>query len=397
MRHVLAALILLSQPLSAETRQHGNVIFDVPEGWNSGAVQDDGTLILWSDLPDDECEFCRIYIGASTMTGGRADAWVATQSARFTDPDDDEAPEIEQIAAPELFSLKGLPAARMGQLVDGDMQSLFAVQLFGRMELIGFEAPASDEAELSAAIKVMLRDLVPLLEGARYVSEGAEPLMPAPEPGDLQGVWWGTSTWWSMGLDGMMKMEIDHHWLTFWPDGTFYDGTPPQGTAAFDREDRLAKGDMDWGSYRVSGDSLILSYASGVVETYSLSGGRLTIGDRSLDPITPLADGTKIDGIVSTLFVSGFTPGIGMSGGMTAMTDTTYRPDGSWSFGSYTGTSASFENGTGFSTGAEGSDQGRYEVKDGLVMLYDQSGAVVASHYIFSADSTVWIGENMLE
>ncbi len=352
-------LSLFSLPLSAETRQHGNVIFDVPAGWNTGAVLEDGTLVLWSDLPNDECEFCRIYIGASTKTAGRADAWVATQSERFIDPDDDEAPKIEQIAAPELFSLKGLPAARMGQLVDGDMQSLFAVQLFGRMELIGFEAPASDEAELSAAIEVMLRDLVPLLENARFVSEGAKPLMPAPEPGDLQGVWWGTSTWWSMGLDGMMKMEIDHHWLTFWPDGIFYDGTPPSGTAPFDQAERLARGDMDWGSYVVEGGTLTLSYASGVVETYRQSGDRLTIGDRTLDPITPLADGTKINGVVSTLFVSGFTPGIGMSGGMTAMSDTRYSPDGTWAYGSYTGTSASFDTGAGFATSSETSDFGR--------------------------------------
>jgi hypothetical protein len=397
MRHALAALLMLSLPMSAETRQHGNIIYDVPSGWNVGAVRDDGTLILWSDLPDDECEFCRIYIGTSTQTGGRADNWVVTQSTRFTDPDEEEAPEVEQIAPPELFSLKGRPAARMGQMVDGDLQSLFSVQLFGRMELVGFEAPASDEAELSTAINVMLRDLVPLLEGARFVSEGAKPLMPTPQPGDLQGVWWGTTTWWSMGLDGMMKMEIDHHWLTFWPDGTFYDGTPPLGTAPFDQAERLASGDMDWGSYRQDGDRLILSYASGVVETLTADGARFTIGDRVMDPITPLADGTKINGVVSTLFVSGFTPGIGMSGGMTAMTDTTYHPDGSWTFGSYTGTSANFENGGGFATGAEGSDQGRYEVKDGLVVLYDQSGAVVARRYIFNAASTVWIGENMLE
>jgi hypothetical protein len=86
-----------------------------------------------------------------------------------------------------------------------------------------------------------------------------------------------------------------------------------------------------------------------------------------------------------------------MSGGMTSMTDTTYRPDGTWTFGSYTGTSANFENGTGFATGSEGSDQGRYEVKDGLVVLYNQTGGIVARHYIFAAGSTVWIGSNMLE
>ncbi|MBK8440044.1 MAG: hypothetical protein IPL38_11340 [Rhodobacter sp.] len=31
-----------------------------------------------------------------------------------------------------------------------------------------------------------------------------------------------------LGIDGMMQMQIDHRWLTFWPDGLFYDGTPPR-------------------------------------------------------------------------------------------------------------------------------------------------------------------------
>ncbi len=164
MRHALAVLVLLSLPLSAETRQHGNVIYDVPSGWNVGAVRDDGTLILLSDLPYEACEYCRIYIATSTVTGGRADTWVATQSARLIDPDEEESPEIRQTAAPEQFSLNGLPAARMGHLVEG-----------------------------------------------------------------------------------MMKTEIDHHWLTFRPDGTFYYGPPPAGTSAFDPDERLAAGDMDWG------------------------------------------------------------------------------------------------------------------------------------------------------
>jgi hypothetical protein len=192
-------------------------------------------------------------------------------------------------------------------------------------------------------------------------------------------------------------MQIDHHWLTFWPDGTFYYGTPPLGTAPFDQAERLAAGDMDWGSYRLEGDRLTLSYASGRVETLAAKDSTFRLGDRVMDPIKPLADGTRINGVVSTLFVSGFTPGIGMSGGMTATTDTTYKPDGTWEFGSFTGASSTFDNGTGFSTGSEKSDHGRYEVKDGMVVLYDQDGKAVASHYIFNSGSAVWIGSEALE
>jgi hypothetical protein len=395
MRLILALIALLAAPLAAETRQHGNVVFDLPKGWVMGGVRDDGTLTLRSDLPDDECEYCTIYITPGTKTGGRADTWLGQEARRFIDPDD--SPKITVLAKPEIFNLKGRPAAMLGQKVGDDLQMLAAVQLFGRMELMGFKSSAHDEADIAEGMAVFQRDVIPMIETARFVSEGAAPLLPAPEPGDLQGVWWGTSTWWSMGIDGMMQMEIDHHWLTFWPNGTFYDGTAPAGTAPFDRDALLAAGDMDWGSYIRKGDSLTLHYATGEIESFEVTDDTIRKGDRQMYPIDLLADGTKIDGVVSTIFVSGFTPGIGVSGGVTAMTDTTYNPDGTWEFGSYTGASSTFDNGTGFSTGTEGSDHGRYEVKDGLVILYAEDGSIKRSRYIFKAGSTIWIGSNMLE
>ncbi|WP_149587800.1 copper resistance protein NlpE [Tabrizicola flagellatus] len=397
MRAALAALVLLASPLSAETRQHGNVILDLPQGWSPGGTLDGGTLVLTSGLPEDSCPACRIYVTPGERAGGRVDDWIAGQVRRFLYRDEDPA-GIERLSGPSLVNLKGRPAAVMGQKIDGRLQVLFAVQLFGRMELIGFEAAAADADRAAAAMRVFERDVVPMMERARFVSEGAAPLLPAPQPGALEGVWWGTSTWWSVGLDAMLKMEIDHHWLTFWRDGTFYRGTPPLGTAPFDPPERLAVGDMDWGSYRLDGDRLTLSYASGETETYSVADGRLTLGDRVLDRVELLADGTRIDGTVSTLFATGFTPGIGMSGGgMTAMTDTRYRRDGTWTYGSYAGASASFDNGSGFATGSERSEEGRYEVRNGLILLYGKDGRVLASDYIFKAGGTIWIGSETLE
>ncbi len=388
-------VLVLAIPLAAETHQHGNVIFDLPPGWQMGSTRDDGTLILWSDLPDDECEYCVIYITPGARATGRADTWVAGQTRRFIDEDD--APKVTVLVKPEIANLRGRPAGMLGQTVDSDLQILFAIQLFGRMELIGFEASADDEADLAEGMAVFQRDVLPMIEGARFVSEGAEPLLPAPQPGDLHGVWWGTSTWWSMGLDGMMTMEIDHHWLTFWPDGLFYAGTPPDGTASFDRSERLAAGDMDWGNYHVDGGQMTLRYASGEVQTYDIEEGQFTKGDRTMFQIEPLADGTKLNGIVSTIFVSGFTPGIGMSGGVTRMTDTRYNPDGTWAFGSYAGASATFEGGGGFASGSEQSDFGRYEVKDGLVIRYAEDGSITRSRYVFKAGTTIWIGSDILE
>ncbi|WP_103257993.1 hypothetical protein [Tabrizicola aquatica] len=396
MRLLLTFFLLFTSPICAETRQHGNLIFVVPKGWVSGG-SDDGILTLRSELPDDECEFCAIRVTAGSVTGGRVDTWLDQQTRRFIDPDETDPPKITQIVAPEVFNLKGRPGAILGQTVDGELQVLFAVQLFGRMELIAFTAPASDMEDIPSAMTVFQRDVVPLLEGARFVSEGAAPLMPPPVPGEMQGVWWGTTNWWLLGIDGMMTMQIDYHWLTLYPDGTFYDGTPPTGTAPFDRAERLALGDMDWGSYSQDGATLTLHYASGEVESYQVTDDTFQKGDRRIDPIDLLADGTKINGTVSTIFVSGFTPGIGMSGGVTRMTDTTYHPDGTWDYGAYAGASATFENGSGFATGSDRSESGRYLVKDGLVTLFAEDGSFVWSDYIFKAGDTIWIGSEILK
>jgi hypothetical protein len=393
----LLLLLTLACPLAAETRQHGNLIYIIPPGWEIGAVWDGGTQILRSELPEDECEYCRIYVSPGTKTGGKVVDWVTTQSRRFVEEDESDPPEVTPMTASGVTNIKGRPGAMLGQTVDGDIQVLVAIQLFGRMELVAFEGPASDPDELAASMQVFERDVMPLVEGLRFVSEGADPLLPPPKPGPLTGVWWGTTNWWSLGLDGMMTLEIDHHWLTFWPDGTFYDGTPPSGTAPFVQDSLIAAGDMDWGSYEVDGATLTLSYASGQVETYDVKEDAFLQGDKRMDVINLLADGTKLNGMVSTIFVSGFTPGIGVSGGMTSMTDTRYNPDGTWEFGSYTGASSTFDNGSGFSTGSERSESGKYEVKDGLVIRYAKDGSIARSRYIFKAGSTIWIGSDMLK
>ena len=399
----LALACLLAAPAAAETRQHGNLIFDPPQGWAVGAVLEDGTLVLKSDLPNDECRYCRIYLSTGDEGALALDRYLAAQTLRFADPDPDdtEPPQVEALAS-EMIDLNGHPAGLQGQKLNGDLQVLVALELTARMELIGFETGASDEAQATADLGIFERDVMPMIEGASFVSEGATPLMPAPQPGSLTGVYWGTSTWWMLGIDGMMQMQIDHRWLTFWPDGLFYDGTPPAGTAAFDRAALLAEGDMNWGSYNEADGTLILSFASGVTESLTVSGSGLAKGDSSLFPVELLTDGTKIDGSVSTFFYSGFTPGSGVTGGASSAGLTEFHPDGSWTHGSSGGAFGSFETGSGLDPGggyaasSESETAGRYEVKDGLVIQYGKDGTVRATRYIFRAGSDIWIGSEVL-
>lgn len=392
----IVALLVLTHPAVAETRQHGNLIFTVPTGWTTGGQQEDGSLTLLSDLPDDECEFCYIYISSGAVGANYPDRWLTANAARFVEKDEMDPPFVEPLGPAELFNLKGRPGALLGQKVDGDLQMLFAVQLFGRMELIGFEMPAADEAELAEGMRVFERDVMPMLEKATYVSEGASPLMPPPQPGGRQGLYWGTSTYWTLGLNMMMQMQIDHHWLTFWPDGTFYDGTPPSGIAAFDPAERIEKADMQWGSYKEDGGKLVLSYASGEVEAWEVTEDGLQQDDTSVFPVEVLEDGTKINGSVSTFFYSGFTPGIGVSGGVSASSETVFLLDGTWLRGSSSGAFGGFDTDGGFATSSEDEVGGRYEVNDGLVIQYDQTGAVYTTNLIYKIEADIWIGSEAL-
>jgi hypothetical protein len=397
LRFLFSILVLaLAFPAGAETRQHGNLIFTLPPGWFTGSRQEDGTLTLLSDLANDECDFCYIYISSGAAGAARPDTWVAANAARFVEQDDIDPPVVEGLGPVELFNLKGRPGALLGQKVDGRLQLLFAVQLFGRMELIGFEMPADDETELAEGLRVFDRDVMPMLEGATYVSEGASPLMPAPEPGGRNGLYWGTSTYWTLGLDMMMQMQISHQWLTFWPDGTFYDGTPPAGIAPFDAADLISKADMEWGSYREEAGKLILSYASGEVEEWVITEDGLQQGDTTVFPVDVLADGTKINGSVSTFFYSGFTPGSGISGGVSASSLTQFLPDGTWQRGSSGGAFGGFDTGGGFATSSEDEVGGRYEVLNGLVIQYDRTGAVYTTNLIYKIAADIWIGSEAL-
>ncbi len=138
----LALALALASPALAKPRQHGNVIFDLPAGWAAGTTRPDGTLVILSDLPNDACAFCYIYIAAGEARAQGPDAWLAANATRFVDADDADKPVVEPISGPELFNFNGRPGAMMGQKVDGDLQMLFAVQLFGRVEMFGFEMPA---------------------------------------------------------------------------------------------------------------------------------------------------------------------------------------------------------------------------------------------------------------
>ncbi|MCB6178233.1 hypothetical protein LHP98_08835 [Rhodobacter sp. Har01] len=228
------------------------------------------------------------------------------------------------------------------------------MRLVGRIEQIAVRAGAPDEAQAAASLAMFQRDVVAMPDAAALVSEGAAPLMPAPRPGSVQGLFSGCSIPWALGLDGMMQMQWAHRLLSFWPDCLFHDGTPPAGLAAFDRQARLDKGE-------------------------------------------PLSDGTRIDGALSSVFSSGCTPGSSGERGAFASTYTAFSSDGRRTQDASGGAFGNLMNGSGdltggYATSSESTTAGTYEVKDGLLIRTPNHGGTPQAELIFKVGDETMIG-----
>jgi hypothetical protein len=265
------------------------------------------------------------------------------------------------------------------------------------VEIMAFEGEADDEDELAESMQVFGDQILPMFLSIAYVSEGAAPLMPAPVPGDLSGLYWGWRSDWVMGIDGTMRMETNHRTLIFWPDGRFYDGTPPGGLRPLDPDALMAAADDSFGVYTVQGDRLRLTYVNGDTDELAADGADWLDGDRQMFQAKPLRDGTTISGSISSIYYSGFTPGTGMSGGMSAFSSVTFHPDGSYENTRMGGATATYDTGAGFATSSEDHGRGTYAIRDGLLTMTPDDGSEPTARLAFSNGTDIMIGTSILE
>jgi hypothetical protein len=388
----LLALALLATPALAEPRQHGNVVYDLPPDWSQGALER-GAQILIYDGPEEACEFCYLHIAPGAPAAGDLAAWLAAESQRFIEKD--ERDSVEVIQAAEVTGTNPRPLAIMAQKVDSSIQVIFALEAGGRFEAITFEGWAYDEEEVARSLAFLQSDVSAWIDTFTYVSEGAAPLMPEAEPGGLSGLYYGWHQGTTVGLDMIMQITMEHRRLVFWPDGRFYDGTPPEGLQPLDPAALV--GNADWGTYREGNGVLDLAYADGRTERLTAEGEGWQDANTVLLPVEPLADGTALDGTISSMFFSGFAPGSGLEGGISASSSTTFHPDGTFEGESFGGAFGSFAEGGGFSTGDEDVEGGTYEVRDGLVVMTPANGGPPTAEIAHMVEGDVLIGEQFLE
>lgn len=375
--------------------QFGNTVYTLPPGWELGR-DDDGVQVIYSELPDDLCDYCYVYVSAGFPAEGNLTDFLLRHQGDFAD-DEEERASIKVMSQPELMTASGKPAAMMAITLDSGLQILVAYDLGTRHELLAFQGYAYDEDDLAESMAVFTDQITPVLDSLQFVSAGGQSLMPAPHPGTLSGLYWGTSLEQSFGIDMMVRFDIVPHSYFFWPDGQFYDGTPPSGLRPLDRAALMAAADTNFGVYHQHGTTVTLTYSNGTTKDFAASGGQLILDDLILNPTPLMDDGSRINGTIASIYYSGFSPGSGIEGGVSATSSTTFFRDGTYTGESFGGGVGSFDQGGGFATGSNDTTGGTYEVKDGLIILTPADGSASRARVIVSTSEGIMIGDEYLE
>jgi hypothetical protein len=303
--------------------------------------------------------------------------------------------------APAMSTLGNYPVAMAAyDSGGGDMLVVIGYELSSRYELVAFELDTGYEYdEVDQNLARMQDTIVPMFGSLQFLSEGARSLMPDPVPGPLSGMWWGWYQYTGLGIDMMVRLEIDHRRLVFWQDGYFYDGTPPTGLAPLDAQAMRNSGDTSFGTYRKIGRNVELTFANGETETIRfIDNDTLEDDNRELFRSATAADGTRLNGGVSSFYYSGFTPGAGIEGGVSSSSSTTFYPDGTYTGESFGGAFGNFSGGGGFATSSEGpADGGTYEIKDGLLIQYPSDGSPPSVSMVIRTEEGLLIDDQFLE
>ena len=69
-------------------RQFGGLIFPVPPQFDDPVGTDPSQRAMWSNLPDDRCEYCRILIGPEAKASGSISRWLDQNREAFVDEDE---------------------------------------------------------------------------------------------------------------------------------------------------------------------------------------------------------------------------------------------------------------------------------------------------------------------
>ncbi len=374
---------------SAEMRQFANIVYELPKGWKTNGRTDGRLELRYED--EDRCRNCRILIDPGAKGGGPIREWRDAQAAPGKDTRVLGDPQLRQ------DSIGDWPVETMLRQIDEDgrgrFQAYFAIDLPAHNELIIFEGSARDEATFKRTLAMLNEAMPPLLNGVRFISEGADPVLGPPEPGNLEGPWFGTALRNQFnGLSGTLDLVVDKQLMTFYADGRFFRGIPPSGAGPLDFEALVAAGETGIGNYAAVGGEIELRFADGdvsrlrIVNASTIDAGRVDIHPAEFPP-----DGFRFAGVIRRASYTAFGPGI--AGGIGSEGTQVFRSDGTYTDSSFTGAFGTFDTGGGFTATTKQPEQsGRYEVADGLITLTPPQGEPRTTWIILEGKDSVIVG-----
>jgi hypothetical protein len=281
-----ASLLVCFEAASAQprTQTHGNVTFQVPDGWTTSELE--GSLYLMPPRTGDG--YSTIVIGPGIDLRGdfssTFDAWLAERVAGET--------VLEQQASPTKLSDQGLEQrfaiAETESAAHGHFYHFYyAAHFRDRLEPIAVLATTETKFE---GARIAFGGLVETLKYANAPQSSP----PGTGAGErvLMGLYAGVSTRWTGGS------ASPNEYAFFFPNGVFFSGFPEGGFSTFDVLAMQRERPRSWGRYEVNGSQVLLHYQDGkgnLPATRDAS-GRLTVENRwILDPM-PRVDGLRLSG-----------------------------------------------------------------------------------------------------
>ena len=82
-------LIIFAVAAHADERQHGNLIFSIPEGWQLGR-NSAGVQVLLPKATNDTCDTCRLHLTRGASGKGRMEAFLTESMTMVLDADDQQ-------------------------------------------------------------------------------------------------------------------------------------------------------------------------------------------------------------------------------------------------------------------------------------------------------------------
>ena len=360
------------------TFQFDDVIYTVPDGWRTGKTRDDYTTVYSSKSP---VPTVRIYRSGKVHPSIRR--WMEKRAiASFDEDDQDDAKAtnyrtLEQ--GKQTFHMLGVNSGRemrIALVAEGKEKT----NLF----ILALRVPRG-RADALKTTKSVTATFIKFCVGAKFISEGAQPLLGKPVAGELQGAWFGLVYTYNLDL----STNFEQQFFVFSKEGRFYKGLPKgDAVANLDFEEAIRRHPDKAGNYRVDNGKITLQFANGKTDTKHLKSQR----NKSAQALTKAkipTDGTTFDGFYKDMHFSGFTPGSGVSGGVTHEKTYTFTSSGRFKATAFRGAFGSFSGG-GFSSGtASPKVNGTYKVEGGRLVLTDSKG----KHAVCSI---VEVGEKLL-